>query len=200
MDWDRAKGMLEEARAELRTAETVVTNLRQVVSGLEGLISAAPLSKPIMTPKPPTEPSPDSESSGAASVPGAEKTYPKPAVIVAEILRERPNYPFSFKDVWSKIVAMRMVDPSLTAGRNAYSTAARRLADKPDTNVHRDERGRFTYVPPTSTSAFPTETSGPDANTSGPEETSESNPASHDGRALVGVASVARSSVTGVAS
>ena len=147
MDRNKAEAMLAEARAELLTAESAVTYLKQVVTGLQGLLNNLPVSTPVFTPEgaAPLTPSPESAGTEDALDVATAPVYPRTPEAVLEVLRARPNFPMSFKALWAEMNQRGLVDPTLKSGRNAYTNAARRLADDPSSAVHRDEYGRYLY-------------------------------------------------------
>jgi hypothetical protein len=148
MDRDKVLTMLGEAEAELTTAESVVTHLGQVVAGLTGLLNASPMSVPVMSPN-------SSRGAGAATaVPdlapavirdGVAVSFPRPGEAVLRVLRERPNYPMTFRQIFERIEELGLYNPALSAGRNAYSTAARRLTEAAASGVVRAEDSRYLY-------------------------------------------------------
>jgi len=142
VDRNKAEAMLTEARAELTTAESAVTYLRQVVSGLEGLLKASPVAQPVFAPEHP-QPATPAETPIMEDVP--DRVYPRTPEAVLSVLRARPNFPFTFKQIWAEMVTNDLVDPNMKSGRNAYTNAARRLSDDPKSNVVRDEHERYVY-------------------------------------------------------
>jgi hypothetical protein len=135
--------MLEEARAELTTAESAVVYLKQVVSGLEGLLKTSPaVAAPAFAGEMSPAPQDDEQASDAAE---SEHVYPRTPAAVLEVLRSRPNFPMTFKQIWAEMTARNLIDPAIKSGRNAYTVSARRLAENKHSGVIRDEHDRYVY-------------------------------------------------------
>lgn len=146
MDRNKAESMLTEARAELTTAESAVTYLKQVVSGLEGLLKTSPVSGPVFQPDQFPDAPADKSRGGDDAVPDdPPPVYPRTPEAVLRVLRARPNYPMTFKQVWAEMSTGGLIDPSIKSGRNAYTNAIRRLANNPTSGVTRDDHDRYTY-------------------------------------------------------
>jgi len=133
--------MLAEAVAELRTARSVVSHWEQVVSGLQGLLHAAPLEQPVLAAAPVTPPPAPDEGSSEDE----EREYLTTAEAVHLILRSRPNFPMPFPKIWHELQERGLIDPKLKAPRNSYGNAANRLTRDPDSRVVRNDDGTYEY-------------------------------------------------------
>lgn len=129
-----AKAMLEEAQLELAAARRKVTQYEQLVNLLTEMSSIAlPISAP-----------------AEVAVPGqlpvhAVGTYPKPKNAIQQWMRERPNSPFSPKDVFDGLRDQSLVDPRMASGQNAYTTALRRLSQDEKVPIIQTDDGRYIY-------------------------------------------------------
>jgi hypothetical protein len=163
VDIKRNQSMLAEAVAELRTAESHVLYLKQVVAGLSGLLSlagAGTVTEIAATPSaevtplkvaPPVMSSEDDEA----------KTFPRPKDAMLKAIQSKPNLPMPPRDVIKIVKELGWYDPTLTSDK-AYSTALGRLASREDIPVYVSGGGKYIYRTAPSDAAPVTLTELPD--------------------------------------
>jgi len=138
VDAEAALQMLRDAKRELSDARLRVAHLEQVIDGLTGLLHAEGLD--VTQKRVHAEPLPGMDD----DVDMVRQMRPREAV--QWVLRSRPGYPMSARNIFEYLAKRELLNPEISSGVAAYDMALRRLAEERDSGIEREgDTNRFVF-------------------------------------------------------